>query len=268
MVSTNCCRDVYQHASQSCKDFYNKTCEVGKNTYRIGYLYSSRAYTFTSNHLRYASSECMRVSVLAISLFVSGFKIVSSSVVYNLRSATSKVCRFIKHNWHKLLVFCVAWGIVVAGVGLMYGFKHASLPLLKGFGYGLAFGVLTGIVTVKIDKDDKYKNNNTFWSMINGAINTLDFGTRGMVISVSGTVIAASTVIFPVAAGAAMATVIANHFTTKIGQDLDLGGSLQTKAAQIESKLTDLNDEIIKLRADLAELQREEKHEKRACSLL
>ncbi len=170
------------------------------------------------------------------------------------------IIRFVRANWGRLLSYTVAWGIIFAGVGLMYGFKATAIPLSIGMGCGSAFGVLLGILSVTVfDSLAKEKGNNTLWCLINKGFNSLDSnGTRAILVSVCVTVVMAASVVFPYVLGIIFGIIVGNHLATKISYNvkvslghkveghLDLGMNLKDPQVQA-TQLKELSTRIAEL---------------------
>lgn len=174
---------------------------------------------------------------------------------------TGGILRFIKKNWVHLLAYAIAWGVIVTGVGLMYGFKATALPLTIGLGCGFALGTALGIGTVCLFNPKNDHEPNTAWGFLNKWFNSLDAnGTRAIFVSVGVTVILAATVVFPYALGGAMGCILGNVVATKIffnikktcgyqvEGNLDLGSATKTPQmlAEEQKKLADDQQDIQK----------------------
>lgn len=141
----------------------------------------------------------------------------SPRIPTRLSNTAKAVGNFFLANKGQLIGYVVAMGIIVCGVGLLYGWKATAVPLSIGMGCGLGFGMLTGVATgLFIDKTNKYPRN-TIWGWMNHGLTILDGnGTRAIVVTVCVAVICATMVVFPHFAGAAIAIPVGNIVLTKL----------------------------------------------------
>ncbi|MCB1084447.1 MAG: hypothetical protein KDK61_09070 [Simkania sp.] len=176
-------------------------------------------------------------------------KTLVNPIVYNVTNCANKTASFIQNNWRSLILFIVAGGVIIGGVGLMYGFEAVSLPLVIGFGCGLPIASLSGIIVTKwIDPEGKIENN-TLWQLINAGLNKLPAnGARPIVISVAVTVILAASAVFPLVMGIGFGILIGNHVATKIGLQQNFSSEGSQRKAQ---KLRDRVDHLIKEMQDI-----------------
>lgn len=161
---------------------------------------------------------------------------------------SQKTVAFVKRNWRQIISYFFAWGTIIACTGLMYGFQAVSLPLTIGMGCGVAFGLITGILTVKVFPSGRV----TPWNLLNNGIGQLDpNGTRQIVLSVAVTVVLAASVVFPYVLGALFGIFIGIQIATKIGVNGDLGQdpdddksekeSLKRQMEEMQKKLVEMN---------------------------
>ncbi len=141
----------------------------------------------------------------------------SPPISARLLNTGKAVGNFFLANKGQLIGYVVAMGIIVCGVGLLYGWKATAVPLSIGMGCGLGFGMLTGVATgLFIDKTNKYPRN-TIWGWMNHGLTILDGnGTRAIVVTVGVAVICATMVVFPHFAGAAITIPVGNIVLTKL----------------------------------------------------
>ncbi|HEY4832119.1 MAG TPA: hypothetical protein VIH61_06115, partial [Waddliaceae bacterium] len=145
-----------------------------------------------------------------------------SPIKNTLVSAAEKIINFVKNNWQPLVAYLFAWGVIITCTGLMYGFEGVALPLTIGLGCGLLFGIITGILTVKVPFDET--GQTTLWNLLNEGIERLDANaTRPIVLAVAVTVALAAAVAFPYVMGAVFGIFIGNQLATKAGAGRDLG---------------------------------------------
>lgn len=176
-----------------------------------------------------------------------------------LGSGFVKTRIFVKENWHKLIAYTIAWGVVITCSGALYGFQAVALPLTIGFGCGLVIGGMLGIlVGTVLDPENKHPGKNTGWNVINGGIKKLDpNGTRQIMLSISVTVLLAASVIFPYAMGGIFGFLVGWQVLTKIAQRRPLGANPHNFREQIEmirqqlsaawSQLIELNERLVHL---------------------
>ena len=184
---------------------------------------------------------------------------VFSPIAETCQKSAEKTIGFIKDNWRQLVAY--------VSTGLMYGFQTVALPLTIGFACGIAFGLITGILTVKVFDP---KGKITLWNLLNQGIEKLDpNGTRQIVLAVAITVLLAASVVFPYVMGALLGIFVGNQLATKAGSSQNLGrdpdkdviekerlhhdiASMQQKTHDVRAKL-----EKIENAEDKAKLSRE-----------
>ncbi len=169
--------------------------------------------------------------------------VISTSYSYT-SSATAKTIRFVRENYKQIFAYILAWGVIVACSGTLYGFEAVALPLTIGFGCGLGVGGIIGILmTTTIDPRNKWRGYNTGWDLINSGVEKLDpHGTRQIVLAISVTVLLAASVIFPYALGAVFGILVGNQVVTKIGQGRNLGQEKTDPIAHLERMLNGINN--------------------------
>jgi len=180
-------------------------------------IQAARTLAFVADGFSIADSKICQLN----GLIAFGLESVFTPIGESLHTAAKKTAAFIKNNWKPLLSYVLAWGLIVSCTGLMYGFKAVALPLTIGIGCGLAFGIITGILTVKVfDPDGKI----TLWNLLNQMIERLDpNGTRQIVLAIAVTVLLAASIVFPYVMGAVFGIMIGNQISTKAGSDQNLG---------------------------------------------
>jgi hypothetical protein len=168
---------------------------------------------------------------------IIGIDEISSKITSNAshinEHIVKKIVRFIKDNWATLIKFSIAWGVIIAGIGLLYGFSAVAWPLAIGLSCGIGFGLLTGVITKTIIKPDT--DAKTIWEFVNSWINGLDAnGHRAIVTSIIVTVVLAATVFFPIAVGSILGFVLGNHISTKIAYGLNFGPRPESKNSLLQ----------------------------------
>jgi hypothetical protein len=147
------------------------------------------------------------------------------------RAAADKISLFVKNNWKPLLAYLVAWSVIIASSGLLYGFKAVALPLTIGLGAGLGFGLIVGILTAKA-----FGSKETLWNRLNSVIERLDpNGTRQIVLAVGVSVLLAASVVFPYVLGGLFGMFIGNQLAVKVATEQNLGRSPKDKKNEKEA---------------------------------
>jgi hypothetical protein len=138
-----------------------------------------------------------------------------------LSAAVDKIVTFVSNNWENLIKYTLAWGVIIACTGFLYGFEDVSLPLTIGMAGGAGLGILVGIASVNsYDPEGKY----TLWNILNNGIKSLDEnGTRQIILSVAVTVLLAASVVFPYVMGSLFGLLIALQITVKTCTNQNLG---------------------------------------------
>lgn len=133
--------------------------------------------------------------------------------------ATINTALYIKENWGTILLLMSAWGIIIAGIGAMHGFKATALPLTLGLGCGFGFGILTGLLTVHVlDPRNDHHRMNTLWDLLNSGFYKLEAnGTRPILLSVAIAVVLWAAGIIPTAMGVIVGTIMGGLITARIG---------------------------------------------------
>ncbi len=153
----------------------------------------------------------------AAGLIAYGEEMVLTPVWGATVSCATKTASFVKTHWRELVAYAFAWGIIITCTGLMYGFEAVALPLTIGITCGLFFGVLMGVIVVKVLDPSGTK---TPWNFLNEMIEKLDAnGTKQIVLAVAVTVILAAAVVFPYVIGAVLGFMVGFQFAAKAGAD-------------------------------------------------
>lgn len=172
-----------------------------------------------------ASAGARKPSPSTLSYIEGKVKGAISYVFSPLKEGVETIVLFIKNNWKQIIAFVLAWAVIIAGMGLMYGFSNVAWPLATGLGFGMGFGIIMGIVVAKCVKpSEEWKNKCTLWALINSGFNMLDpNGTRMLVLSVAITVVLAASVVFPTSCGVILGFIVGNHLATTIALRGNLG---------------------------------------------
>ncbi len=220
----------------------------------INHCWESFRKDFTAEIKKIPSALGQADQVLDTALGVIAWGI--TPVVATLGSAFGKTATFVKNNWRQLVGYLLTWGVIISCTGLLYGFKAVALPLTIGLGFGAAFGLIAGLLSVNsFDPEGKY----TLWNILNQGIEGLDQnGTKQIVLAVAVTVLLAASVVFPYVMGAVFGLFIALQVAVKIGSGQNLGHDpekeenqrdvlqrgieeMKTKLAQLESLANNLS---------------------------
>lgn len=136
----------------------------------------------------------------------------------------ARLVRYIKQYWTTILALGIAWGIIVAGIGAMYGFNATALPFTIGISIGFGVGLMTGLLTVKVlDPKNQHVNEegwayNTLWDLINAGLYQLDpNGTRMILLSVVVTVLLWAASYLPTPIGLLFGLLMGNKLATGAG---------------------------------------------------
>lgn len=188
-----------------------------------------------------------------------GIGFVATTLGINLLSAARLTIHFIRENWEYILAHLVAWAVVIICSGIIYGFEAVALPLIIGLGCGLAFGGITGILTVKIfDDNDSAQGRNTAWDALNHYLlhRLPSAGVKTILLSLSVTVLLAAAVVYPYALGAIFGLVVGNHAITIIGFGRNL--THLNREEQIQSlhlQAQELNNQVQNILQRINELE-------------
>lgn len=138
-----------------------------------------------------------------------------------LVNAATKTADFIEKNWHTILAYVFAWGVITVTIGAMYGFEAVSIPLTIGLLCGIGFGVVAGVLAVNsFDKTGEHSP----WNYLNKGIQQLDmYGTRQIVLAAVVTALLAASTVYPYLMGAVFGILIGYQIAIKAGSGQNLG---------------------------------------------
>lgn len=142
----------------------------------------------------------------------------SQSAKESLLRVAEKVGRFLRKNWKYILLYLLAWALILAC-------HHAVAVTLTiwlgiGFGAGLIFGIFTSTV---LDPGNKSPIN-TSWNLISSGLQQLDpYGTRQLLLATIIASVSALIYAIPQVMGAAIGFVIGNQLSASISYGLRLG---------------------------------------------
>lgn len=136
-------------------------------------------------------------------------------------NVATKTADFVKNNWHTILAYVFAWGVITVTVGLMYGFEAVAIPLTIGLFCGIAFGIVAGILAVNsFDKTGEHSP----WNYLNKGIQQLDmYGTRQIVLAAVVSALLAASTVYPYLMGAVFGILIGYQIAIKAGSGQNLG---------------------------------------------
>lgn len=154
-------------------------------------------------------------------------------------SAMAKVADFVKENRYSLFAYIIAWGVILACIGMMHGFKMTSSPFSIGMGAGIGLGGLFGVLCVKV-----FDSKNSLGGRISGrAQKHLDFTTRQIALTVFVAVYLIAASRLPHGIGAISGIIIGDHVATKFL----LGKEIVKHATTIEEELASLKERVNEL---------------------
>ncbi|WP_348662893.1 hypothetical protein [Chlamydia vaughanii] len=112
-------------------------------------------------------------------LKISPYRPSPKTCMDHVRSVGEKISLFLRNNWKYILLYILAWALILACHHTM----AATLTIWLGIGLGV--GVIFGIFTATVlDRNNKYKNTNSMWNLINYGLKQLDpNGTRQILLA-------------------------------------------------------------------------------------
>lgn len=159
-----------------------------------------------------------------------------------LKKSLEKIGAFLKANWKYILLYILAWGLVLA--------CHApvALTLTIWLGIGFGAGVIWGIFSANVlDKQNKYKHINSIWNLLNHGLMQLDpNGTRQLLLAAIIASISALIYAIPQTIGFIIGACIGNQISINTCYGIRLGEDAQyiidpnlhkQKIAQLESTI-------------------------------
>jgi len=142
-------------------------------------------------------------------------RIYHENIKYFFSPEQGIVC-FLKKNGAPLVLYTVAWLIIIGGMWVLKGRLNA-IHVAIGIGCGAALGTIGSFFTVAVFDKRNQLQANTLWNILNLALHWLgEHGTRPMLISICVTVLLAASGHFPYAVGGGIGCLIANHLMTKV----------------------------------------------------
>lgn len=136
-----------------------------------------------------------------------------------VRLIGEKISRFLRDNWKYILLYILAWAIILAC-------HHAvAATLTIWLGIGLGAGVIFGIFTSNVlDRQNTYKNINSMWNLMNYGLQQLDpNGTRQILLATIIASISSLIYAIPEAVGFAIGATIGNQISILTIYGLRLG---------------------------------------------
>ncbi|QEM74015.1 hypothetical protein ABCH17_01145 [Chlamydia abortus] len=135
------------------------------------------------------------------------------------RSVGEKISTFLRDNWKYILLYILAWALILACHHTM------AVTLTIWLGIGLGVGVLFGIFTANVlDRKNKYKNTNSLWNLMNYGLQQLDpNGTRQILLATIIASISSLIYAIPEAVGFTIGACIGNQISILISYGLRLG---------------------------------------------
>ncbi|VVT42939.1 hypothetical protein BOKEGFJH_00464 [Chlamydia avium] len=138
-----------------------------------------------------------------------------------LCSIGEKISLFLRNNWKYILLYILAWVIILACHHTM----AATLTIWLGIGLGA--GVIFGIFTSSaLDRKNAYKNINSIWNLMNYGLQQLDpNGTRQILLATIIASISSLIYAIPEAVGFAIGATIGNQISILTIYGLRLGNN-------------------------------------------
>ncbi|QVE49220.1 hypothetical protein SBV42_00350 [Chlamydia crocodili] len=137
----------------------------------------------------------------------------------HVRSVGEKISSFLRDNWKYILLYILAWALILACHHTM------AVTLTIWLGIGLGIGVIFGIFTANVlDRKNKYKNTNSLWNLMNYGLQQLDpNGTRQILLATIIASISALIYAIPEAVGITIGACIGNQISILTCYGLRLG---------------------------------------------
>ncbi|BAE81083.1 conserved hypothetical protein [Chlamydia felis Fe/C-56] len=136
----------------------------------------------------------------------------------HIRSVGEKISLFLRDNWKYILLYILAWALILACHHVM------AVTLTIWLGIGLGIGVVFGIFTANVlDRKNKYKNTNSLWNLMNYGLQQLDpNGTRQILLATIIASISSLIYAIPEAVGFTIGACIGNQISILISYGLRL----------------------------------------------
>ncbi|WP_213318201.1 hypothetical protein [Chlamydiifrater volucris] len=143
----------------------------------------------------------------------------SSGISGRLFVITDKIGEFLKANWKYILLYMLAWALILA--------CHftVAMTLTIWLCIGFAAGIVIGIVSATVlDKENKHKEINSLWNLLNHGITQLDQnGTRQVLLATMVASISGLIYMIPEVVGFLIGTCIGNQISIQTCYGIRLG---------------------------------------------
>jgi len=174
------------------------------------------------------------------------------SISSSFTKSTGRVGTYVSEHWETLVIYTVAWALIIVSSGILYGFKRTALPLTIGMSAGLGFGFVTALLTTKV-----FESNETAVSWFAKKSLHVDPTTKQIGLTIMVAVYLAACIKFPHATGGITGAVIGNHLFTHFlkHQSKDAVPPLPRLPKPTPQNFAALQKEVAELRA-MIEAQR------------
>ncbi|WP_213357554.1 hypothetical protein [Chlamydiifrater phoenicopteri] len=143
----------------------------------------------------------------------------STGISGKLFVITDKIGEFLKANWKHILLYMLAWALILA--------CHftVAITLTVWLCIGFAAGIVIGIVSATLlDKENKNKEINSLWNLLNHGITQLDQnGTRQVLLATMVASISGLIYMIPEVVGFIIGTCIGNQISIQACYGIQLG---------------------------------------------
>ncbi|WP_201457066.1 hypothetical protein [Chlamydia sp. 17-3921] len=132
-----------------------------------------------------------------------------NTCIGRLRSVAEKINRFLRDNWKYILLYLLAWALIVAC------HHTVAITLTIWLGIGLGLGVIFGVFSANfLDRENKHSNMNSLWNLMNYGLQQLDpNGTRQILLATIIASISALIYAIPQAVGVVIGFCIGNQIS-------------------------------------------------------
>lgn len=183
-----------------------------------------------------------------------------SSMSECFSKSTKRTTKYIKTHWKILVIYAVAWALVIVSSGILYGFQRTAKPLSIGMGAGMGFGLVTALLTTKVlDPKNKNKGHNTVVGWFAHKSIAVDMTTKQIAVTILVAVYLAACIKFPHATGGLTGAVIGNYLfvelfsyrpknrrdtLTPVQVDFNDPGIVQRRMESLEQRIDALQNQL------------------------
>lgn len=137
-----------------------------------------------------------------------------------VRSVGEKISLFLRNNWKNILLYILAWALILACHHTVA--VTLTIWLSIGLGAGVVFGIFTANLSNKKNKDER---TTSIWNLINHGLQQLDAnGTRQILLATITASISALIYAIPEVIGFSIGASIGNQISVLTIHGLRLGG--------------------------------------------